>query len=304
MHWSLRSIELVRRKSSVFYGSHCHSSGTLLAIGCLDGDILIYDCIATTYGRTIQAHASLLYSLAWSKMADRILSCSFDGSIALWSTLNSECLFRFNLNGTFAVQVSFHPIDTQFILMDFFRHPSVLLDLNHLTLGKIFYQSLIDLVNSSTDEKKTNGWFSTFHPDGMHLITGNLRGHLTVFTLQPSLTIVQSRKIDHPRSYPLKQMAFSQQLNYFALLSTDRIRLYLWQKFLEDELPACHILCDQSAKNKWMKMSFSNDGQLIRIRGGQHSRRDASEFLRRISLRGISSRTSFVSLGNIFGYID
>jgi WD40 repeat protein len=63
--------------------------GTLLGIGCLDGNILIYDFIAKTLSKTIQVHAYLIYSLSWSNKGDILLSCLFDYTICLWSIINN-----------------------------------------------------------------------------------------------------------------------------------------------------------------------------------------------------------------------
>ncbi|CAF0789016.1 unnamed protein product [Didymodactylos carnosus] len=62
--------------------------GTLLAVGCLDGNLYIWDFVAKTISKSIYAHSYTIYSLSWSKKSDFILSCSSDSSICCWSTIS------------------------------------------------------------------------------------------------------------------------------------------------------------------------------------------------------------------------
>ena len=212
----------------------------------------------------MQSHTHIVYSLSWSTKSDLLLSCSFDCSICLWSTVNSQCLLRLNLFETFSINVYFHPINSNLILINFFQNYSILLNRDDFLINNHSYQILID---KSISSLPSDGWISIFNHDGKYILTGNYQGKLFLFSTLPTLKLVQSGYVDQHRNISIKQICISKQSKYIAVLTSDKIRLYSWERFIAqkntNEYEYRHILFDTVMKMKFMKMNFSSDGLYV-----------------------------------------
>jgi WD40 repeat protein len=76
-------------------------AGTLLATGCHDGRIRLFDVAKGNVIREIQAHVTMpqpsaVYCLAWSRDGKQILSGSYDRSLKLWNADDGKLIREFN----------------------------------------------------------------------------------------------------------------------------------------------------------------------------------------------------------------
>ena len=259
----LQSIGYCVRHSPAVRFSTCSSrQGTLLAIGCLDGNIVIYDFIAKAVSRTIQAHVYLVQSLSWSNAGDAFVSCSSDGSICIWSATTSQCLLRLCSFEICPSHVCFHPSDSNLILIDFVGHRPALVNRQKYQTRGSFYHILSDGTKSASS---ANGWTSIFDHDGQFIITGNAQGELHVFSTTPALEMIQSGPIDPSRHCAVRQLCLSARSTHLAVLSLDKIRLYDWKTLVKPRSHVAfqcqHVLVDRVTKTKFMRMSFFSDGE-------------------------------------------
>merc|ERR1712110_1390297 len=69
--------------------------GTLLAGGCNDGKILIWDFITRGLVKTIQAHSHPIASLDWTRDGNFLISAGADNLINIWNVILGECIYSF-----------------------------------------------------------------------------------------------------------------------------------------------------------------------------------------------------------------
>jgi WD40 repeat protein len=66
--------------------------GKLLASGCTDGSITIWDTTRWIVLRKLVGHQSIVYGLSFSKSRPLLASCSYDGTIKLWNPWTGEIM--------------------------------------------------------------------------------------------------------------------------------------------------------------------------------------------------------------------
>ena len=66
--------------------------GTLLAVGCNDGRIFIWDFLTRGIAKIINAHVYPVCSLSWSRSGYQLLSASTDNSVCVWCVVSGDCL--------------------------------------------------------------------------------------------------------------------------------------------------------------------------------------------------------------------
>ena len=87
-----------------FWNSHClwklfHALwfcryGTLLAVGCNDGRIVVWDFLTRGIAKIIQAHVHPVCSLSWSRSGRKVVSASTDNTVTLWDVLSGRRAHR------------------------------------------------------------------------------------------------------------------------------------------------------------------------------------------------------------------
>lgn len=101
--------------------------GTLLAVGCNDGRIVIWDFLTRGIAKFITAHVHPVCSLSWSRNGYKIASASTDNTVCIWDVLSGECeqKFRFPLP---VLKVQFQPRNSDRLLVCPMKHAAVLVD--------------------------------------------------------------------------------------------------------------------------------------------------------------------------------
>ena len=98
--------------------------GTLLAVGCNDGRVVIWDFLTRGIAKIIQAHVHPVCSLSWSRSGQRMVSASTDNTVSIWDVLTGECDQRYRFPSP-VLKVQFHPRCETEILVTPMRHAAV-----------------------------------------------------------------------------------------------------------------------------------------------------------------------------------
>ena len=84
--------------------------GSMLAGGCDNGHVIVWDFETHGVARTLELHEAPVTSVSWTKSSRRLLSSGADGRLAVWDVLGAcvvQLLARENLEFTGA---STHPL--------------------------------------------------------------------------------------------------------------------------------------------------------------------------------------------------
>lgn len=103
--------------------------GSLLAVGCNDGRIVLWDFLTRGIAKIIPAHVHPICSLCFSRRGNYIVSASSDNTVCIFDVLTSECIRKWRFP-TPVLKVQFHPRNENLVLVCPFRHAAVLIHSN------------------------------------------------------------------------------------------------------------------------------------------------------------------------------
>ena len=95
--------------------------GTMLAVGCNDGRIPLWDFMTRGISRQCSHHIHPITSLSWNRSGKKLLSSATDWNVVLWYVINGEvelCLCFPSL----VAKVQFNPRDKGVFLVCPMRH--------------------------------------------------------------------------------------------------------------------------------------------------------------------------------------
>ncbi|ESO90027.1 hypothetical protein LOTGIDRAFT_145817, partial [Lottia gigantea] len=189
--------------------------GTLLAVGCNDGRIVIWDFLTRGIAKVINAHVHPVCSISWSRDGHKLLSAATDNTVSLWSVMTGDCdkIFRFPSP---VLKVQFHPRDNARFLVCPMKHAAVFMNVNgtHQTVP--------------LDDDSDLNIVASFDRRGKYIYTGNAKGRILVFTIK-KLEIVASFKVTTGtlNTTAIKSIEFARRGDCFLVNSADRIiRVY------------------------------------------------------------------------------
>uniref|UniRef100_A0A8C4QIB2 Retinoblastoma binding protein 5 n=1 Tax=Eptatretus burgeri TaxID=7764 RepID=A0A8C4QIB2_EPTBU len=142
--------------------------GTLLAVGCNDGRIVVWDFLTRGIAKIISAHIHPVCSLCWSRNGHKLVSASTDNMVSLWDVLTGDCEQRFRFPVPI-LKVQFHPRDMSKVLVCPMKSAPVLL---LLTEGKH--------VSLPVDDDSDLNIVAAFDRRGEYIYTGNAKGKILV----------------------------------------------------------------------------------------------------------------------------
>ncbi|CAF0839317.1 unnamed protein product [Rotaria sordida] len=230
--------------------------GSMLAVGCSDGRLVIWDFLTRGIAKIICADWSPIYSISWSKKSDLIATSSTDNTVCIWYTATGRCHTRISCIQSPILRVQFHPRNSSYLLICPMKHPPVLIDNN----GKHTIVTIDD---------EPNDIISTFDRKGEHIILGNNRGLIVVKTF-PDLKTISSFRITTGTNANtvLRHIEIPRRGQYCLINTSDRIiRIYNYTDML-----SCGIVRDLEPKQKlqdlvnkslWRKCCWSGDGEYI-----------------------------------------
>ncbi|CAI8043118.1 Retinoblastoma-binding protein 5 [Geodia barretti] len=90
--------------------------GTLLAVGCNDGRIAIWDFMTRSIARMCNSHIHPITSLSWSRSGRKLLSSSTDWNVMLWDVATGDMDLRLRFPSPI-LHTQFHPRDKSVFLV-------------------------------------------------------------------------------------------------------------------------------------------------------------------------------------------
>lgn len=99
--------------------------GTLLAVGCNDGRVVIWDFLTRGISKIISAHVHPVASLNWSRDGRSLLTASTDNTVCVWDVLSGDCVQRWRFPSPI-LKVQFHPRMDKIVLICPMKHVAIL----------------------------------------------------------------------------------------------------------------------------------------------------------------------------------
>ncbi|GAB6024240.1 Retinoblastoma-binding protein 5 [Chamberlinius hualienensis] len=230
--------------------------GTLLAVGCNDGRIVIWDFMTRGIAKIISAHVHPVCSLSWSRNGKKLLSASTDNCVAMWDVLLGECEQRYRFPSP-VLKIQIHPRNDNMFLVCPMKYAAVVVTVD----GS---HNVVPL-----DEESDVNIVASFDRRGDYIYTGNAKGKIMVLSC-PSMKLIASFRVTTGTSNTtsIKSIEFARRGDCFLVNSADRIiRVYE-----SGEVLACGIdgepepiqkLQDLVNKTMWKKCVFSGDGEYV-----------------------------------------
>uniref|UniRef100_A0A2P2I8C0 Retinoblastoma-binding protein n=1 Tax=Hirondellea gigas TaxID=1518452 RepID=A0A2P2I8C0_9CRUS len=229
--------------------------GALLAVGCNDGRIVIWDFLTRGIAKIISAHVHPVCSVSWSRKGHKLLSVSTDNNVCVWDVLTGDCDVKYRFPSPI-MKVQFHPRNGKLFLVCPMRHQVVLVNSDGT-------HKLLPL-----DDPSDVTLVAAFDRRGSYIYCGNSRGKILVLTC-PDLEIKASFRIGPATSTAaVKSIEFARRTEYFLVNSGDRvIRVYDASEVLaagiDGEPEPSQRLQDLVNKTLWKKCCFSGDAEYI-----------------------------------------
>ncbi|XP_065365465.1 retinoblastoma-binding protein 5 homolog [Calliphora vicina] len=230
--------------------------GTLLAVGCNDGRIVVWDFLTRGIAKIISAHVHPVCSLSWTRNGHKLLSASTDNNVCIWDVLSGECEHKYRFPSPI-LKVQFDPRNDKRFLVCPMRYAAVLVKIGdaHKCLP--------------LDSDGDLNIVASFDRRGKHIYTGNAKGKILVLDVE-SLEIIASFRIivGTSSATAVKSIEFARRGDGFLINTSDRvIRVYDSKEVLslgkDGEPEPIQKLQDLVNKTTWKKCCFSGDGEYI-----------------------------------------
>lgn len=232
--------------------------GSLLAVGCNDGRIAVWDFITRGIAKVYNAHIHPVCSLSWSRDGYKLLSGSMDWTISVWQVLTGECLYRYRFPSPI-LRVQFHPIYTDVFLVCPMRLKPVVVKIDGDQK-----QLVVD------EEGGEQNIFASFDRLGKRIFTGNSRGKVLVIDSE-TLSVLTTFQVTTGTSATtgIKSIEFARKGSNFLVNSSDRIiRVYDGDLITStngepQQVEPVQKLQDLVNRTQWKKCCFSGDAEYI-----------------------------------------
>lgn len=237
--------------------------GSLLAVGCNDGRVLVFDFITRGVAAVLTAHVLPVCSLSWSRSGRQLLTASADNTVGLWDVLSGECERRFRFPSP-VLKVQFHPRDARRFIVCPLRMPAVLVNAREGTHVNVPLPA-----DPGADDggggSDAGGIVATFERKGRFILTGNARGRVCVVSAE-DLTLAASFRLSS--SHPIKSIEAAKKGDFFVTNSNDRIiRVYDLREVLlrpkAATIEPVQKLQDLVNKTAWKTCCLSGDGEYV-----------------------------------------
>ncbi|KAG5891689.1 hypothetical protein JTB14_021159 [Gonioctena quinquepunctata] len=230
--------------------------GTLLAVGCNDGRIVIWDFLTRGIAKIISAHVHPVCSISWSRNGHKIASASTDNTVCIWNILSGECDQKYRFPCP-VLKVQFEPRCLERLLVCPMKHAAILVDTNGV------HQVL------PIDEDGDLNIVASFDRRGDYVYTGNAKGKVLVLDSH-TLEVKASFRImlGSSSATAVRSIEFARRGDCFLINTADRvIRVYDSKEVLtygkDGEPEPIQKLQDLVNKTMWKKCCFSGDGEYI-----------------------------------------
>ncbi|CAF94650.1 unnamed protein product, partial [Tetraodon nigroviridis] len=185
--------------------------GTLLAVGCNDGRIVIWDFLTRGIAKIISAHIHPVCSLCWSRDGHKLVSASTDNIVSQWDVLTGDCDQRFRFPSPI-LKLQCHPRDMDKVLVCPMKSAPVLLtlsDCKHVVLP--------------VDDDSDLNVVAAFDRRGEYIYTGNAKGKILVLNTDTQELVASFRvTTGTSNTTAIKSIEFARKGSCFLINTADR----------------------------------------------------------------------------------
>ncbi|CAL4068814.1 unnamed protein product, partial [Meganyctiphanes norvegica] len=230
--------------------------GSLLAVGCNDGRIVVWDFLTRGIAKIISAHVHPVCSVSWSRAGYKLVSVSTDNNVCIWDVLSGECDVKYRFPSP-VMKVQFHPRNDKMFLVCPMRHPAVLVKVDNT-------ENPHQIVPLDDEGESDVAWASFSRRGDGKSMRKSIR-RLLLPDLKARKTL--RRRAGHRMGSGGNSTSFLNK-SFFLVNSADRvIRVYNSKDCLsagkDGDLEPTQKLQDLVNKTMWKKCCFSGDGEYI-----------------------------------------
>lgn len=196
-------------------------SGTILAVGCADGAIVLWDFETRSPIKTLTGHTGTVSALTWSRNGRRLLSASHDGTVAAWKVETGALEWQTQLG---AGEITSLSADDYASALAAAMPVSGAIQIIKLSDGSF---TRLPLVIPDTDSRGTGRQCVIVSKDGTLVLVGQTRATIVVYDAS-NLQVAELFKVSGAaRSTRISQLVLSQRGDRLLALCSDRmLRLY------------------------------------------------------------------------------
>ena len=239
--------------------------GNLLAGGCRNGMIVVWDFDTHGVAQTFTQHRGRITSISWTRSSRLLLSSSVEGTLILWDVVHGSAVHTVNLGGDL-IHAALHPRS---------RSLALVCVTSSSTAGQAFLIGLdpsakerTPLLTPQSDPSDTagssqqpNATFACFTHDGSMALVGTSRGTVHVVRTQTQEELIVLRM---PGGAAIKSLMSSPDGKSVLTNSSDRvIRAYSLEKILSGERPQPRELQDVVNRVQWAHAGFSSESEHV-----------------------------------------
>ncbi|KAF9906916.1 hypothetical protein EC991_011479 [Linnemannia zychae] len=248
--------------------------GTLLAAGCTDGTIVVWDFDTRGVSRSLIGHVKTITSLSWSRNGRYLLSSSMDWSCIVWDLLtgSKKHTIRFD---TPVLNAQFHPKNNSVFIAALHQEEPEIIDfsngIQHMPILKDASAESTEKGASSADAAPVTSTAQSrltmvvcFDKHGKKIYTGSNRGFISIIDAETRTLLYEIR----PTQSCIKNIQFSRRGKEMVVNANDRIiRLFATR----DDGPPDQLHKFQDLVNKihWNQCCLSSDSDYV-IGGSAH----------------------------------
>eukprot|EP01104_Vermistella_antarctica_P018150 TRINITY_DN662_c1_g6_i1.p1 TRINITY_DN662_c1_g6~~TRINITY_DN662_c1_g6_i1.p1 ORF type:complete len:406 (-),score=88.71 TRINITY_DN662_c1_g6_i1:619-1836(-) len=231
--------------------------GTLLAVGCNDGEVIIWDFDTRGIAKQWKAHIGTVTSVSWSRNGRKLLTSSADWALRLWDVLNvtEDITVRFE---SMVLSSQIHPKNKLMALACMYTAETpFLVDLTTGTKTPIVVDPTPspNKVSSKTPSSKSV-LTATWNKAGDKIFVGSSKGVISIVDLA-TLEVVHTIKI--PGGSVVKSIQFSRDGKHFLVNSNDKVlRVYNASDYTFDR-----DFQDVVERWQWKEGCFSANGDYV-----------------------------------------
>jgi len=235
--------------------------GSLLATGCNDGRIVIWDFLTRRSAKVLLAHTSSICSVCWNRKGNKLVTAGTDHQVAIWNVLTSECEHSFRFPGPVSAAY-FNPRNDKQVLVCPLKQPPLVVETN----GERFALPCVEDGDTSV--------CASFDRRGRCVYAGNSKGKVFIICAK-KFKLLKAFKIGNS-SQGVKQIKFARKGGCFLVNSVDRvIRVYDSEQIVSDySIPEGEAPCvstiepiqrlqDLVNRTLWKTCVFSGDGMFV-----------------------------------------
>jgi COMPASS component SWD1 len=230
--------------------------GTLLAVGCNDGRIAIWDFLTRGIAKSFSGHTHPITSLSWSRCGQKLLSSSIDWNVCVWDVLSVECAHKIRFS-SLVLKTQFNPRNSSIFLVCTTKQQPCLVSLH----GNDKEPTIKAI---PTDKEPEVSIIGSFDRRGEKIVTGSSKGKILIIN-QADLSILKAFRIGVTT---VRSVEFARRGHKMLINSSDRIiRVFDMEKILSPETPGdpepLQKLQDTVNRTQWKQCCFSGDCEYI-----------------------------------------